>query len=50
MRLGLFAGVLAFTVLGSQASPQNPAVARTSQQAETLRHFRALVQIVTSTK
>jgi acetylornithine deacetylase/succinyl-diaminopimelate desuccinylase-like protein len=48
MRVGLFAGVLAFTVLGSQASPQTPAVAWTAQQAETLRHFRALVQIDTS--
>jgi acetylornithine deacetylase/succinyl-diaminopimelate desuccinylase-like protein len=48
MRLGFFAGVLAFTVLGSQTSPLNPAVAWTSQQAETLRHFRALVQIDTS--
>ena len=48
MRFGLYAGVLAFTVLGSPAAPQKPAVSQTSQQAETLRHFRALVQIDTS--
>ena len=48
MRLGLCAGVLAFTVLGSPASPQNPAVAWPPQQAEILRHFRALVQVDTS--
>jgi acetylornithine deacetylase/succinyl-diaminopimelate desuccinylase-like protein len=48
MRLGLCAGVLAFTVLGSPAPPQNAAVAWTSQHDEILRHFRALVQIDTS--
>src|SRR5678816_1862324 len=48
MRPGLYAGVLAVTVLGSPAAPQKPAGSPTSQQAETLRHFRALVQIDTS--
>ena len=48
MRFGLYVGVLAFTVLGSPAAPQKPALSWTSQQAETLRHFRALVQIDTS--
>ena len=48
MRFGLYVGVLALTVLGSPAAPQKPAVSKTSQQAETLRHFRALVQIDTS--
>ena len=48
MRFGSYASVLAFTVLGSAASSQKPALNWTSQQAETLRHFRALVQIDTS--
>ena len=48
MRFGLYASVVAFTVLGSPASSQKPALSWTSQQAETLRHFRALVQIDTS--
>ena len=39
---------LALTVLGSSAASQKSAVSETSQQAETLRHFRALVQIDTS--
>ena len=48
MRFGLYASVVAFTVLGSAASSQKAALNWTSQQAETLRHFRALVQIDTS--
>ena len=48
MRFGLYASVLAFTVLGSPAPSQKAALNWTSQQAETLRHFRALVQIDTS--
>lgn len=47
MRLRLHAGALAVTLLGSPAAPQKPAVSPTSRQAETLRHFRALVQIDT---
>ena len=48
MRPGVYAGVLAIALLGSAAAPQKPAVSPSSQQAETLRHFRALVQIDTS--
>jgi acetylornithine deacetylase/succinyl-diaminopimelate desuccinylase-like protein len=48
MRPGLYAGVLAITLLGSPAAPQQPAVNPTARDAETLRHFRALVQIDTS--
>src|SRR5262245_30673986 len=48
MRPGWHAGVLALTILGSPAAPQKPPVSQTSPQAETLRHFRALVQIDTS--
>ena len=48
MRPGVYAGVLAIALLGSVAAPQKPAVSPSSQQAETLRHFRALVQIDTS--
>ena len=48
MRSGLYAGVLAVTLLGSPAEPQEPATSLPSHQAETLRHFRALVQIDTS--
>src|SRR6188474_3822572 len=48
MRFGLYATVLAFTVLGAPVSSQKTAVSPSSQQAETLRHFRALVQIDSS--
>ena len=48
MRPGVYASVLAIALLGSAAAPQKPAVSPSSQQAETLRHFRALVQIDTS--
>ena len=48
MRPGVYEGVLAIALLGSAAAPQKPAVSPSSQQAETLRHFRALVQIDTS--
>jgi acetylornithine deacetylase/succinyl-diaminopimelate desuccinylase-like protein len=48
MRLAWYAGVLAFAVVSSSASPQKRPVDWTSQHAEILRHFRALVQIDTS--
>ena len=48
MRLGVCAGMLVSTLLSSSASPQQPAVNWSSQHAEILRHFRALVQIDTS--
>jgi acetylornithine deacetylase/succinyl-diaminopimelate desuccinylase-like protein len=48
MRFGLYATVLALAVLGSPAPSQQAALNWTSQQAEILRHFRALVQIDTS--
>ena len=48
MRFAVYASVLAFTVLGSPVSSQKAAPSLTSQHAEILRHFRALVQIDTS--
>ena len=48
MRLGVVPGVLVSTLLSSPASPQQPAVNWTSQEAEILRHYRALVQLDTS--
>jgi acetylornithine deacetylase/succinyl-diaminopimelate desuccinylase-like protein len=48
MRFRRYAGLLAFTVFTSSGSAQIPPVAWTSQDAEILRHFRALVEIDTS--
>ena len=49
MRLGLFAGVLAFAVVGFATPPQEPwRHLALAAQPNILRHFRALVQIDTS--
>src|SRR6187431_994032 len=48
MRFGVYASVVALTVLSAPVSSQKAALSWTSPHAEILRHFRALVQIDTS--